>query len=165
MGVAFSLETDSVTSQIHPKSPSEMVFFLLLSAAFTLIAGAPEPHRQIRAAPTFEDVCKAAAEGYSEAKASGKSSKIAGLISAKTFYVEFFNSKITGRVPLCEKTVDAVQAKSVAGMVKYFNGASSNNLNVLTPICKATTVAYMTAKSRNAEKLPQSLPLQLPTLP
>ena len=80
---------------------------------------------------------------------------------------------ISRRVPLCENTVDAVQAKSVAGMVsgkpsflsssssflslslslsypsslllsslfvyfqvKYFNSAASNNLNVLTPICK-----------------------------
>merc|ERR1712130_1067685 len=53
---------------------------------------------------------------------------------------------INRRVPLCENTADAAQAKSVAGMVKYFNGAATNNLNVLTPICKATTVAFMTAK-------------------
>merc|ERR1712192_32436 len=124
----------------------EMELFLLLSAAFTLSAAAPETHRQTRAAPAFENVCKAAEEAYSKARGSGKSSKIAGLISAKTFYEEFFDSKISGRVPLCENTVDAVQAKSVAGMVKYFNGAASNNLNVLTPICKATTVAFMTAK-------------------
>jgi len=124
-----------------------VLLFLLLSAAFTLSAGAPpETHRQIRAAPAFENVCKAAEEAYRGARASGKSSKIASLISVKTFYVEFFNSKIRGRVPMCENTVDAAQAKSVAGMVKYFNSAVSNNLNVLTPICKATTVAFMTAK-------------------
>ena len=70
-----------------------------------------------RAAPAFENVCNAAAGAYSQAKSSGKSSKIASLISAKTFYVEFFDSKIKGRVPLCENTVDQVQAKSVAGMV------------------------------------------------
>merc|ERR1712179_512375 len=136
-----------VTTRSHPKSGSEMVLlFLLLSAVITLSGGSAQTHRQIRAAPAFENVCKAASEAYREARASGKSSKIASLISAKTFYVQFFDSKIKGRVPLCENTVDQVQAKSVAGMVKYFNSAASNKLNVLTPICKATTVAFMTAK-------------------
>jgi len=94
-----------------------VLLFLLLSTAFTLSAGAPQTHRHIRAAPAFESVCKAAEEAYRGARASGKSSKIAGLVSAKTFYVQFFDSKIKGRVPLCENTVDAAQAKSVAGMV------------------------------------------------
>merc|ERR1712083_492805 len=124
----------------------QMELFLILSAAFALSAGAPDRQRQIRAAPAIEDVCKASEEAYRQARASGKSSKIASLISAKTFYVEFFDSKIRGRVPFCENSVDAVQAKSVNGMVKYFNSAAANKLNVLTPICKATTVAFMTAK-------------------
>merc|ERR1712130_1100482 len=48
-----------------PKWGSEMVLlFLLLSAAITLSGGAPQTHRQIRAAPTFENVCKAAEEAY-----------------------------------------------------------------------------------------------------
>ena len=47
-----------------------------------------------RAAPAIENVCKASEEAYRQARASGKSSKIASLISAKTFYVEFFDSKI-----------------------------------------------------------------------
>merc|ERR1712233_117884 len=82
-----------------PKWGSEMVLlFLLLSAAITLSGGDPQTHRQIRAAPAFENVCKAAEEAYREARASGKSSKIASLISAKTFYVQFFDSKIKGQI-------------------------------------------------------------------
>merc|ERR1712107_880920 len=60
----------------------------------------------------------------------GKSAKIAGVVAAKTFYVKFFEEKITGIVPACKNTVDATQSKSVGGMVKYFNTA---------------TVAYFTA--------------------
>merc|ERR1712107_591984 len=137
------LKSSNIKTQ---KNNRGMELLLFLSAAFTLSTAAPNQHRHIRAAPAFENVCNTAAGAYSQAKSSGKSSKIASLTSAKTFYVEFFNSKIKGRVPFCENTVDAAQAKSVAGMVKYFNSASSNNLNVLTPICKATTVAFMTAK-------------------
>ena len=90
--------------------------------------------------------CQASAEAYKNAKAGGKPAKIAGTIAAKAFYVEFFNSKITGIVPQCKNTVDATQSKSVANMVKYFNAAASNNLNVVTEICKAATVAYFNAK-------------------
>merc|ERR1712116_57029 len=50
--------------------------------------------------------------------------KIAGVVAAKTFYVGFFEEKITGIVPVCKNTVDATQSKSVAGMVKYFNTAA-----------------------------------------
>ena len=91
-------------------------------------------------------MCEAAKQAYSRAKAEGKPSKIAGVIAAKTFYVGFFNSKISGTVPACKNTVDATQSKSVASMVKYFNTAASNELNVVTPICKAATVAYFNAK-------------------
>ena len=121
-----------------------MQFFLLVSTVITLTAAAPE--RQGRAAPEYEGVCKASAEAYSKAKAEGKPAKIAGVIAAKTFYVGFFNSKISGIVPACKNTVDATQSKSVASMVKYFNTATSNDLNVVTPICKAATVAYFNAK-------------------
>ena len=99
-----------------------------------------------RAAPEYERACQASAEAYKNAKAGGKPAKIAGTIAAKAFYVEFFNSKITGIVPQCKNTVDATQSKSVANMVKYFNAAASNNLNVVTEICKAATVAYFNAK-------------------
>ena len=91
-------------------------------------------------------MCEASAEAYSKAKSQGKPTKIAGVIAAKTFYVGFFNSKISGTVPACKNTVDATQSKSVASMVKYFNTAASNDLNVVTPICKAATVAYFNAK-------------------
>ena len=128
----------------QPPSINKMQFFLLVSTVITLTAAAPE--RQGRAAPEYESVCKASAEAYSKAKAEGKPAKIAGVIAAKTFYVGFFNSKISGIVPACKNTVDATQSKSVASMVKYFNTATSNDLNVVTPICKAATVAYFNAK-------------------
>merc|ERR1712130_431481 len=54
---------------------------------------------------------------------------------------------------VCEASAEAYsKAKSagkpskIAGMVKYFNTATSNDLNVVTPICKAATVAYFNAK-------------------
>merc|ERR1712233_305811 len=56
-----------------PKWGSEMVLlFLLLSAAITLSGGAPQTHRQIRAAPAFENVCKAAEEAYRGGESFGK---------------------------------------------------------------------------------------------
>jgi len=148
MGTLLQPDCDHHHQNQTNQPAGQMELFLILSAVFALSAGAPglDRQRQIRAAPTIENVCKASEEAYRQARASGKSSKIASLISAKTFYVEFFDSKIRGRVPFCENTVDAVQAKSVNGMVKYFNSAAANKLNVLTPICKATTVAFMTAK-------------------
>ena len=66
---------------------------------------------------------------------------MAGVVAAKVFYVEFFNAKISGNVPGCK-----TKSKSVTDMVKYFNAANSNNMNVLTPICKASTLAYFNAK-------------------
>ena len=98
-------------------------------------------------------MCEASAKAYSAAKASGKPTKIAGVIAAKTFYVGFFNSKISGIVPACKNTVDATQSKSVAGMVKYFNTATSNNLNVVTPICKAATIAFFNAMIKGASNV------------
>ena len=62
-------------------------------------------------------------------------------MAAKTFYVEFFSAKISGKVPAC-----GTKSKSVSDMVKYFNAANSNQMNVLTPVCKASTIAYFTAK-------------------
>ena len=55
--------------------------------------------------------------------------------------MEFFNARISGNVPACK-----TKSKSVFDMVEYFNAANSNNMNVLTPICKASTIAYFTAK-------------------
>merc|ERR1712117_434830 len=119
---------------------------VLLSTVATLITAAPDRQRNIRAAPEYERVCKAAELAYTAAREEGKSAKIAGVVAAKTFYVKFFEEKITGIVPACKNTVDATQSKSVGGMVKYFNTAASNDLNVVTPICKAATVAYFNAK-------------------
>ena len=55
--------------------------------------------------------------------------------------MEFFNAKISGNVAACK-----TKSKSVSDMVKYFNSANSNKMNVLTPICKASTIAYFNAK-------------------
>merc|ERR1711928_315832 len=142
---------------LPPTSLNKMQFFLLVSTVITLTAAAPE--RQGRAAPEYEGVCKASAEAYRKAKAEGKPAKIAGVIAAKTFYVGFFNSKISGIVPACKNTVDATQSKSVASMVKYFNTATSNDLNVVTPICKAATVAYFNAKIDGRHRTKPSWPL------
>ena len=98
-----------------------------------------------RAAAGYDNVCAAAEQAYSRAKAAGKSSKIAGVIAAKTFYLQFFNARINTIVPSCGNAVDSTHSKSVADMAKYFNTATSSNLNVMTPICKAATVAYFTA--------------------
>jgi len=118
-----------------------MELFLLLSLVATLVCAAPERQQHIRAAPGYENVCKLSEQAYSRAKAGGKSEKIAGVVAAKVFYVEFFNAKISGNVPRC-----ATKSKSVTDMVKYFNAANSNKMNVLTPICKASTLAYFNAK-------------------
>ena len=47
--------------------------------------------------------------------------------------MEFFNARISGNVPACK-----TKSKSVFDMVEYFNAANSNNMNVLTLICKAS---------------------------
>ena len=98
-------------------------------------------------------MCKAAELAYSTAREEGKSAKIAGVVAAKTFYVKFFEEKITGIVPACKNTVDATQSKSVGGMVKYFNTAASNDLNVVTPICKAATVAFFNSMIKGSTKV------------
>merc|ERR1711970_1257233 len=128
-------------SRLSLKPDSRMEFFMLLSLVATLVFAAPERQRHIRAAPGYENVCKLSEQAYGRAKSGGKSDKIAGVIAAKTFYVEFFNAKISGNVPGCK-----TKSKSVSDMVKYFNAANSNKMNVLTPICKASTLAYFNAK-------------------
>merc|ERR1712116_97824 len=54
----------------------------------------------------------------------GKSSKIAGVVAAKTFYLQFFNARINTIVPSCGNAVDSTHSKSVADMAKYFNAAT-----------------------------------------
>merc|ERR1711936_930986 len=101
----------------------KMTPFLLFSVLATLVAAAPERQRQIRAAAGYDNVCESAKQAYSRAKAEGKPSKIAGVVAAKTFYVE------------------------------YFNSATSNNLNVVTPICKAATIAFFNAMIKGASNV------------
>merc|ERR1712055_1165230 len=95
-----------------------MTPFLFLSVLATLIAAAPERQRHIRAAAGYDIVCTAAEQAYSRAKADGKSSKIAGVVAAKTFYT-----------------------------------ATSSNLNVMTPICKAATVAFFNSMIKGSTKV------------
>merc|ERR1711970_1277262 len=131
----------------------KMTPFLLFSVLATLIAAAPERQRQIRAAPGYDNVCEAAKQAYSRAKAEGKPSKIAGVVAAKTFYVEFFTSRINTIMPSCGNAVDSTHSRSVADMAKYFNTASSSNLNVMTPICKAATVAFFNSMIKGSTKV------------
>merc|ERR1711887_142477 len=127
--------------------------FLLFSVLATLVAAAPERQRQIRAAAGYDNVCEAVKQAYSRAKAEGKPSKIAGVVAAKTFYVEFFNSRINTIVPSCGNAVNSTHSKSVADMAKYFNTATSINLNVVTPICKAATMAFFNAMIKGSSNV------------
>merc|ERR1712117_886787 len=131
----------------------KMTPFLLLSVLATLIAAAPERQRHIRAAAGYDSVCAAAEQAYSRAKAAGKSSKIAGVVAAKTFYLQFFNAKINTIVPSCGIAVDSTHSKSVADMAKYFNTATSSNLKVMIPICKAATVAFFNSMIKGSTKV------------
>ena len=106
-----------------------------------------------RAAAGYDNVCAAAEQAYSRAKAAGKSSKIAGVVAAKTFYLEFFKARINTIVPSCGNAVDSTHSKSVADMAKYFNTATSSNLNVMTPICKAATVAFFNSMIKGSTKV------------
>merc|ERR1711928_26969 len=44
-------------------------------------------------------------------------------------------------------------AKQAYSMAKYFNTATSNNLNVVTPICKAATIAFFNAMIKGASNV------------
>merc|ERR1711887_193235 len=111
--------------------------FLLFSVLATLVAAAPERQRQIRAAAGYDNVCEAAKQAYSRAKAEGKTSKIAGVVAAKTFYVEFFNSRINTIVPSCGNAVDSTHSKSIAFFNAMIKGSSNVEANV------AAAEAYM----------------------
>jgi len=136
-----------------PWKQLKMTPFLLFSVLAALVAAAPERKRQIRAAAGYDNVCEAAKQAYSKAKSEGKPSEIAGVVAAKTFYIEFFNSRISTIVPSCGNAVDSTHSKSVADMAKYFNTATSNNLNVVTPICKAATIAFFNAMIKGASNV------------
>ena len=66
--------------------------------------------------------------------------------------MEFFNAKISGNVAACK-----TKSKSVSDMVKYFNTASANKMNVLTPICKASTLAFFDAKIKGKSSVEAKL--------
>merc|ERR1711928_285257 len=53
----------------------------------------------------------------------------------------------------CGNAVDSTHSRSVADMAKYFNTATSNNLNVVTPICKAATIAFFNAMIKGASNV------------
>ena len=98
-----------------------------------------------------EAVCASAAEAYSNAREEGKPAKRAAAISAKTFFEKVFDTFSdtgfpAGGLTRCANTVDAVQAKSTNGMVAYFNSAAKADLEVLTPVCRVATLAYLKAK-------------------
>merc|ERR1712037_604210 len=77
--------------------------------------------------------------------------KKSAAISAKTFFEKVFDTFSDTGFPAsglarCANTVDAVQARSTNGMVAYFNSAAKADLEVLTPVCRVATLAYLKAK-------------------
>ena len=99
----------------------------------------------------YESVCASAAEAYSKAKAEGKPAKRAAAISAKTFFENVYDTYSStgfppGGLSHCPNAVDAVQGRSTAGMVAYFNSAANADIEVLTPVCRIATLAYLKAK-------------------
>ena len=104
-----------------------------------------------RAAMDYEAICNSAAAAYSNAKAEGKPTKRAAALSAKIFFENVFDSYVDSGFPAgglrrCANAVDAAQAQSTNGMVAYFNAASKADIEVLTPVCRVATLAYLKAK-------------------
>ena len=99
----------------------------------------------------YDAVCASAAESYSTARADGKSLKRAAAISAKTFFENVYDTYVdsgipVGGLPRCTSPVDKVQARSTNGMVAYFNSATEADIEVLTPVCRIATLAFLKAK-------------------
>merc|ERR1712037_479695 len=122
-------------------------FLFFLTEVVLFITAAP----QKRAAMENEAVCASAAEAYSNAREEGKPAKRAAAISAKTFFEKVFDTFSdtgfpAGGLARCANTVDAAQARSTNGMVIYFNSAAKADLEVLTPVCRVATLAYLKAK-------------------
>merc|ERR1712107_827833 len=123
--------------------------FLLIAALSSFITAAPQK-RLVRAAMDYEAICNSAA-AYSNAKAEGKPTKRAAALSAKIFFENVFDSYVDSGFPAgglrrCANAVDAAQAQSTNGMVAYFNAATKADIEVLAPVCRIATLAYLKAK-------------------
>merc|ERR1711926_27474 len=117
--------------------------FLLIAALSSFITAAP----QKRAAMDYEAICNSAAAAYSNAKAEGKPTKRAAALSAKIFFDSYVDSGFpAGGLRRCANAVDAAQGQSTNGMVAYFNAASKADIEVLAPVCRVATLAYLKAK-------------------
>merc|ERR1711962_1897434 len=120
--------------------------FLLIAALSSFITAAP----QKRAAMDYEAICNSAAAAYSKAKGEGKPTKRAAALSAKIFFENVFDSYVDSGFPAgglrrCANVVDVAQAQSTNGMVAYFNAAAKAEIEVLTPVCRIATLAYLKA--------------------
>ena len=109
------------------------------------------PLSHLRAAMDYEAVCASAAEAYSNARSEGKPAKKAAAISARTFFENVYDTYSNtgfpaGGLSRCTNPVDAVQARSTNGMVAYFNSAANADIEVLTPVCRVATLAFLKAK-------------------
>merc|ERR1711962_871391 len=105
--------------------------FLLIAALSSFITAAP----QKRAALDYEAICSSAAAA----------------LSAKIFFENVFDSYVDSGFPAgglrrCASAVDAAQAQSTNGMLAYFNAAAKAEIEVLTPVCRIATLAYLKAK-------------------
>merc|ERR1712013_909415 len=77
--------------------------------------------------------------------------KRAAALSAKIFFENVFDSYVDSGFPAgglrrCANAVDAAQAQNTNGMVAYFNAAATADIEVLTPVCRVATLAYLKAK-------------------
>merc|ERR1712180_489275 len=127
--------------------------FLLIAALSSFITAAP----QKRAALDYEAICNSAAAAYSNAKAEGKPTKRAAALSAKIFYEKVFDSYVDSGFPAGgirhgANAVNEAQAQSTNGMVAYFNAAAKADIEVLTPVCRIATLAYLKAKIAGKKK-------------
>lgn len=90
-------------------------------------------------------LCQAATSAYRAARDEGKRPKMAAMMAAKTFYVEFTLAPVSGSLAPCEQ-VDETLTLAMAAMHAYFNTAAATATEVLSPVCKAATLAYLEAR-------------------
>merc|ERR1711872_986177 len=89
--------------------------------------------------------------GLFQRKGGGEADKKSRRLSAKIFFENVFDSYVDSGFPAgglrrCENAVDAAQGQSTNGMVAYFNAATKADIEVLTPVCRIATLAYLKAK-------------------
>jgi len=118
-----------------------MKLLVALSTLVSLVLSSPiELSRGQEAA-----LCQAATSAYRAAREEGKRPKMAAVMAAKTFYVQFALAPVGGTLAPCER-VDETLDLALAAMHAYFNAAAATDTEVLSPVCKAATLAYLEAR-------------------